>query len=222
MKAIIAGAGPGGLAAGLFLHRIGWQVEICESVKQLEPLGVGINLLPHGTRELFVLGLAFELEMEGIQTRALEYRTRYGHLIYSDPMGHQAGFDLPSYSIHRGHLLFILREAFLQRAGPESLHLDCHFSRYTEDSTGVTAYFINKETQKPTGQFRGDILIGADGIYSGVRKFLYPEEGAPHFEGINHDLRTLQQGLSNRSYLGASRNFGCIPEAKKPPRRKVK
>ncbi len=102
MKAIIAGAGPGGLTAALFLHKIGWEVEIYESAKELAPLGVGINLLPHGVRELIVLGLAEELAATGIPTRTLEYRTRYGHLIYADPRGRHAGFDFPAYSIHRG------------------------------------------------------------------------------------------------------------------------
>ena len=103
MKAIIVGAGPGGLTAALFLHRLGWTTEIYESTARIEPLGVGINLLPHGVRELMVLGLGEELAATGIPTRALEYRTRYGHLIYSDPRGRYAGFDFPSYSIHRGH-----------------------------------------------------------------------------------------------------------------------
>ena len=221
MKAIIAGAGPGGLAIGLYLHRIGWDVDICETVKQLEPLGVGINLLPHGTRELFVLGLAFELETEGIQTRSLEYRSRYGHLIYADPMGHYAGYDFPAYSIHRGNLQFILRDAFIQRVGPDSLHQNCHFDHFVEDRTGVTAYFIDKDTGAPTGEFRGDILVGADGIYSDVRRVLYPDEGPPQYEGImmwrganeqapfldgetmviagNHDLKTVIFPISMRA-----------------------
>jgi 2-polyprenyl-6-methoxyphenol hydroxylase-like FAD-dependent oxidoreductase len=184
MRAVIVGAGPGGLTAALFLHRAGWEVEICESVRELQPLGVGINLLPHGTRELIVLGLMEAMERTGIQTRALEYRTRYGHLIYSDPRGIEAGFDFPAYSIHRGHLQFLLRDAVVERIGNSHVHTNCHFSSYEEDDGGVTARFVDKETQDEVAVFRGDVLIGADGIGSAVRQKLVPGEGSPHYDGI--------------------------------------
>ena len=70
MKAIIAGAGIGGLTAALCLHRIGFEVEIYESARTLRPLGVGINLLPHGAAILHGLGLGGPLDAIGIATRA--------------------------------------------------------------------------------------------------------------------------------------------------------
>jgi 2-polyprenyl-6-methoxyphenol hydroxylase-like FAD-dependent oxidoreductase len=45
---IIAGAGPGGLTAALALQAHGIPVQLFEAVATLKPLGVGINLLPHG------------------------------------------------------------------------------------------------------------------------------------------------------------------------------
>lgn len=184
MKAIIVGAGPGGLTAALFLHKNGWDVEVYESAQKIDPLGVGINLLPHGTRELMVLGLTDELANTGIQTRALEYRTKYGHLIYSDPRGEHAGFNFPSYSIHRGHLQFLLLDAFKARAGESKVHTNCHFDRFEEDADGVTACFVDPNTKAPTTENRGDILIGADGVHSAVRKTFYTDEGPPRYEGL--------------------------------------
>ena len=51
------GAGIGGLTAALSLHEIGAHVEVFEAAPSLEPVGVGINLLPHAARELDALGL---------------------------------------------------------------------------------------------------------------------------------------------------------------------
>ena len=58
MKALIAGAGPGGLTTALRLHGAGIECEVYECVADIRPLGVGINLLPHAVRELTTSGWA--------------------------------------------------------------------------------------------------------------------------------------------------------------------
>ena len=57
MKITIAGAGIGGLTAALALHQAGHEVYVYESVSTLQPLGVGINLLPQAAHVLNQLGL---------------------------------------------------------------------------------------------------------------------------------------------------------------------
>ena len=52
MTVLIAGAGIGGLTLGLTLHQLGIPFRIFEAVAELRPLGVGINLQPHASREL--------------------------------------------------------------------------------------------------------------------------------------------------------------------------
>jgi 5-methylphenazine-1-carboxylate 1-monooxygenase len=108
MKIAIAGAGIGGLTATLCLHRKGFQVQIFEAVNTLRPLGVGINVLPHASGVLHGLGLGEALDEMAIRTRAIEYRTRFGHVIQSDPRSVEAGFESPQYSAHRGELQFLL------------------------------------------------------------------------------------------------------------------
>jgi 2-polyprenyl-6-methoxyphenol hydroxylase-like FAD-dependent oxidoreductase len=51
MKALIAGAGIGGLATALFLREAGIDVEVFERADAVRELGVGINMLPHAVRE---------------------------------------------------------------------------------------------------------------------------------------------------------------------------
>ena len=53
---LIAGAGIGGLSTALTLHQIGVPCRIFESVADIKPLGVGINLQPNAVRELYELG----------------------------------------------------------------------------------------------------------------------------------------------------------------------
>ncbi len=46
----------GGLALALTLHEIGVPCLVLESVAELKPLGVGINLQPNAVRELYEMG----------------------------------------------------------------------------------------------------------------------------------------------------------------------
>ena len=57
MTVLIAGAGIGGLTLALSLHQVGIKALVFESVDEIRPLGVGINVLPHAARELTELDL---------------------------------------------------------------------------------------------------------------------------------------------------------------------
>ncbi len=54
---IIAGGGIGGLATALTLHQIGVPCVVFEAVREMRPLGVGINLQPNAVRELYDMGI---------------------------------------------------------------------------------------------------------------------------------------------------------------------
>lgn len=180
-RALIAGGGIGGLSAGLALQAAGWEVRVAEAVRELRPLGVGINLLPHGSEVLHGLGLGARLDATGIRTRAIEYRTKYGHLIASDPRGIEAGFAHPQYSVHRGALQFLLLDALRARAGAGAVLTGHRFVRFEETDAGVTAEF---ETADGRVTLEADILIGADGFHSAVRRQLHPGEGPARAEGM--------------------------------------
>jgi 2-polyprenyl-6-methoxyphenol hydroxylase-like FAD-dependent oxidoreductase len=184
MPILIAGAGIGGLTAALQLHQLGLEVMIFESVKELKPLGAGINLLPHGAKALIELGLGEALAATGIQTRQIKYVTRYGQEIYGDPRGLHAGFKWPQFSIHRGALQFLLLEAVLERLGPERLLSGHHLASFEQTANRVTAHFVDKATGQPAGDYSGNMLIAADGIHSVARRQFYPDEGPAHFSGV--------------------------------------
>lgn len=87
MTVLIAGGGIGGLTLALSLHEIGIPVKVFESVAELRPLGVGINVLPHAVRELIELGLMDKLDAAGVRTRELAYFSKHGKPIWSEPRG---------------------------------------------------------------------------------------------------------------------------------------
>ena len=121
MDVIIVGAGIGGLTLGLALHRAGIPCRIYEAASAIEPIGVGINVLPHATRELAELGLEPALTRVGVTTAEACFFNRFGQLIYREPLGREAGYAWPQFSLHRGDLQQVLAEAFIRRAGADHL-----------------------------------------------------------------------------------------------------
>jgi 2-polyprenyl-6-methoxyphenol hydroxylase-like FAD-dependent oxidoreductase len=106
---LIAGGGIGGMALALTLHQIGVPCIVFESVAELQPLGVGINLQPNAVRELYDLGLGAEtLDTIGIQAREWALVGRNGNEVYAEPRGLLAGSRGPQYSVHRGPLQMLL------------------------------------------------------------------------------------------------------------------
>ncbi len=184
MKAIIAGAGIGGLTTALSLNKIGVQVKVFESVSEIKPLGVGINVLPHASRELIALGLKNELDRFAIRTRSMQYFTRKGKRVISVPCGEYAGYHWPQYSLHRGEFQMMLVDALRQRAGEDSVLTSHQFDQFEQDNNGVTASFIDPVSGTVLKDESADILIGADGLHSVTRRMLYPDEGKPIFAAM--------------------------------------
>jgi 2-polyprenyl-6-methoxyphenol hydroxylase-like FAD-dependent oxidoreductase len=182
MKAIIVGGGIGGLSLALSLHQIGVEARVYEAVRDLVPLGVGINLQPAAIRELTELGLGDELARTGIATAALSCFNKFGQLIWSEPRGVAAGYNWPQYSIHRGQLQFVLLRALRERAGEASFRSGLRLTSFEQNTDRVSASFRDDATET-TFVDHGDILVGADGIHSTVRQQLYPHEGEPRFAG---------------------------------------
>src|ERR1700760_4975029 len=159
MTVLIAGGGIGGLTLALSLHQIGVPVRVFESVPQLRPLGVGINVLPHAVRELVELGLMDKLDASGVRTKEPAYFSKRGQPIWSEPRGLEAGYKWPQFSIHRGTLQQILLDAATERLGAANILTSHHLSDWTETTDGVRASFIDKATGKPAGTYEGALLI---------------------------------------------------------------
>src|SRR6185503_8361833 len=117
MHVSIIGGGIGGLTLALCLHDAGIACRVYEQAPQIAALGVGINILPHASAELARLGLDEALARESIATRESVFFNRFGQLIYREPLGRDAGYEYPQYSIHRARLHDVLLAAVVERIG---------------------------------------------------------------------------------------------------------
>jgi 2-polyprenyl-6-methoxyphenol hydroxylase-like FAD-dependent oxidoreductase len=184
-EVIIVGAGIGGLTLGLALHAAGIPCRIFESAAEIRPIGVGINLLPHATKELAALGLEAALARAAIETRDATFFNRFGQLIYQEPLGRAAGYEHPQFSIHRGDLQMLLLDAFCARAGSDRLSTSRHCLGVEQDDTGVSVTFSDGPGGANRSTVRGRVAIACDGINSAIRKQFFPGEGEPRYSGVN-------------------------------------
>src|SRR5690349_24838090 len=110
---VIAGGGIGRLAAALTLHQVGVESVVLEAVRDMRPLGVGINLQPNAVRELYDLGIAaVDLDKIGVPAQEWALVGLNGNDIYSEPRGLGAGYNWPQYAMHRGQLHMLLYRTF--------------------------------------------------------------------------------------------------------------
>ena len=184
MDVLIAGAGIGGLTAALSLHKAGIEARLIDAARELRAVGVGINILPHATRELIELGLSDELATTGIPTRELVYCDRFGSRIWGEPRGRGAGYRWPQYSINRGELQMILLHAVRQRLGADAVRTGLALECWENTDAGVSVELRDRRTGHLVIE-SADVLIGADGINSAVRAQLHSHEGPPIWNGIH-------------------------------------
>ena len=184
MKVVIAGAGIGGLNAALSLQRAGIDVAVYESAAEILPLGVGINILPHASREFIELGLEEEIDRFAIRTTAMNYYNCEGRLVISQPCGLHAGYHWPQWSLHRGDLQTLLLRVFKERAGEDKVITGAALRNFEQTEPGRVKIRFWHAQNGDFSSVESDVLIGADGLHSATRAILFPEEGKPVYSGM--------------------------------------
>jgi 2-polyprenyl-6-methoxyphenol hydroxylase-like FAD-dependent oxidoreductase len=172
-KAIVIGAGIGGLAAGIALSKAGFDVHVFERAKALREVGAGISLWANAIQALGKLGLGNGLLAASRPYDVDGLRTSDGKQLVSVSMKdleHKLG--IPIVILHRAELLALLLEAF----GAENLHLGHRCISVEQDRTSVTAHFADGTNTS------GELLIGADGLNSVVRSVLHGDH-PPRYAG---------------------------------------
>ncbi|MBF6175953.1 flavin-dependent oxidoreductase [Nocardia blacklockiae] len=210
MRVLVVGAGIGGLTTALSLHAAGIEAVVVDAVRELRPLGVGINLLPHATAELAALGLADRLAELAVPTAEVVHFDRFGNEIWRAPRGVAAGHRWPQYSVHRGELQAMLLAAVRERLGPGAVRTGHRFVSATEIPGGVRTRLCERDGGGVT-EVETDLLVGADGLHSTVRAQLYPGEGPPRWNGIRmwRGVAVARPFLSGASMAFAGSNHAA-------------
>ncbi len=178
-KVLIAGAGIGGLVAGLSMLQRGIDVEIFEQAGELRELGAGVQLSANGTRVLIALGLEQEMqaiasEPSGKQIRL--FSTGRSWKLFDLGTSSRAIYGAPYWMVHRGDLHRVLVDAFNARA-PGRLHLNSRCVGFEEDGDGIWLKLATGE------RHRGDVVVGADGVHSEIRRQIGGDT-KPFFAGV--------------------------------------
>jgi FAD-dependent urate hydroxylase len=208
MRVIVIGAGIGGLTTHLVCKRAGFEVEHYERQPQLGPAGAGIVLWPNGVKILLALGLGEPLRRIGHDLERVVTRTHQGAPLTEMPVGElERRLGAPVYPVSRTDLQALLVDA----VGPANLRLGAKCVRVEQDGAGATAHF--EDGRKATG----DVVVGADGIHSVIRRAVVGEV-APRYSGMVNWVGIiandgLQPEHTGYEFLGEGRRCGLLPLA---------
>ena len=203
----VVGGGIGGLTAALALLRAGFDVEVYEQAAALGEVGAGVQISPNASRVLHGLGLASELAATGVRPLAWHQR-RWddGRTLLRTPLAEplEAEFGSPHYQMHRADLLFALARAF----PAERVHLGHRLVGFEDRGDRVEARFAGGASAEV------DVLVGADGIHSLVRRQLFGADD-PRFTGCvayrglvpASRLHELELEVTAQVWMGPGRHF---------------
>src|SRR5262245_39201847 len=166
-RAVIIGAGIGGLTAGIALKQTGWEMAVFERAPVLSEVGAGITLWTNAVKVLQKLDVWKSMEEDASVIGSSEVRTWWGKVLMEMDFGSlNKKLGAPTIGIHRADLQSKLADAL----GREHIHLGATCVGYSQDATSATAKFADGREE------RGDLLIGADGIKSAIRAQMLGDE----------------------------------------------
>ena len=184
LRIAITGGGIGGLTLALALRQRGLEAQVFEQAPELTEIGAAVALSANSTRELRRLGILDQITAASTEPTELIYRNwRDGRRIAAHPvhqdLQYQKRFGAPYCGIHRADLQRVLSGAL----GGAGLHLGHRLVGLVDQGDSMRLEFADGRSAE------ADLVIGADGVRSVVRRFVTGGEDAVYsgtsaFRGI--------------------------------------
>jgi salicylate hydroxylase len=166
-RAIIAGAGIGGLAAAIALSQAGFDVAIYERTEKLEEFGAGLQVTPNATRVLARLGVLGRVRQFSSKPRAvLALRGSDDAKLMRLPLDDaERRWGAEYLVIHRADLQSALAEAVGGQPGGQ-LSLGVTVTGFVAEGDTISVSLQRGRTKE---RDEADLLVGADGLRSQLR-----------------------------------------------------
>lgn len=197
--ALIVGAGIGGLATAIAVRGAGWDVRVLEKAASPRELGFALLLAPNAMHALRALGVADRVLAGGVVADVGEMRRPDGTVLRRTSLAAARGIlGAPAVVALRP----VVHGALLEAAGPAALSLGSAATRVVAEGDGVVV------TTEDGAVHRGDLVIGADGVGSIVRRHLHPDEPPPRasglwaLRGVTHGMVAHLDDVTGSQYFG--------------------
>ncbi|MFG3257697.1 FAD-dependent oxidoreductase [Streptomyces sp. NPDC048172] len=181
-RALVIGAGIGGLTAAVALERRGWDVTVLERATTLEPVGAGISVSPNAQRALDVIGLGDAVrelrawdEVGGLRTPSGRWLVRTSNDVAAERFGG------PLVLLHRATLVELLRGALTD---PSRVRTGSTARLTDPGGTDTPAVVRERTSGGEERRHEAELVVAADGIHSTVRAALFPTYPGPRYAGF--------------------------------------
>ena len=205
MRAIIVGAGIGGLTAAIALRQTGWSVKVIERAEQFGEVGAGVQLGPNATRVLARLGLGEKLHEIAAAPEAVRFLRWADDAVLTEwhIAAQMRRFGAPYYTLYRPDLIEIL--AAVQPS--EDIMLGTEVTDVSATPGGAAVYTADG------ARLEADLALGCDGIHSIVRSRAIGDVPA-RFSGMcAYRAVVPSDGVERtvRNWLGPHRHLVAYP-----------
>jgi 2-polyprenyl-6-methoxyphenol hydroxylase-like FAD-dependent oxidoreductase len=212
MKSAIIGAGIGGLTTAIALQQAGIDFELFEAAPELKPVGAGIVMASNAMQVFQRLGIEKKIMAAGLEIEMAYGVDQSFRLISGLAVREKVAprYGIGSYALHRGRL----QQVLLSEIDSAKIQRNKKLSSLKQANQKVTMTFEDGSAHD------ADLVIGADGIKSAVRKSLFGEvplrySGQTCWRGMTKYTLSAEKQFNSYEMWGNQKGlrFGFVPTA---------